>query len=191
MLADINRTALFSLARLQSTLLINRPGLSPKIRDLWSTSNYRGVYIFGTGDKVLGVVGSKAVFLGMPDTSSDQDLQFALLPAQRELVPLDERQQAEMANRFQPQLLMHRLRNLQKVREFHSPGQELNLPNTEIARNLAACIQTEPEVAQAMIPLLRRLEQDTLAQHGYDPNRVIIEVIWAPRMIARRSESPR
>ncbi len=179
-LADINRKALFSLARLQSTLLINQPGLSPKIRDLCSTSNYRGVYMFGTGDKVLGVVGSKAVFLGMPDTWSDQDLQFALLPAQRELAPLDEQQQAEMANRFQPQLLMYRLHNLQKVREFHSPGQELNLPNTEIARNLAACIQAEPEVAQAMIPLLRRHEQDTLAQRAHDPNRAIIEVIWAP-----------
>lgn len=179
-LADINRAAFFSLASLQPTLLINRPGLSPKVRELWSASNYRDVYIFGAGDKILSGVSSKAIFVGTPDTRSDQDLQFALPPAQRELLPLDKQQQTEIADRFQPQLLMHRLRNLQKVREFHSPGQELNLPNTEVARNLAACTQAEPEIMQAISPLLFRYEQDALAQRGCDPNRAILEVIWAP-----------
>lgn len=179
-MAEINRAALLSLGSLQCTLLINRPGLSRKIRDLWSTSNYHDVYILGHGEKIVGVVGSRAIFLGMSDTWGDQDLQFALPPAQAELPPLGEQQQTEIATHYQPQLLMYRLRNFRKVREFRSPRHDLNFPCTEIARNLAACIQGEPEIARAIVPLLRRHEQDTLAQRGCDPNLAIIEAIWAP-----------
>ena len=127
-LADINRAGFLSLMPLQPTLLINQPSGSPKILDLWGTSNYRGVYVVGNRGRVHNVVGSKAVFLGMADTWSDEAIHLAL-PARHQLPPLDEHRQAEIANRLQPQLLMYRLRNFRKVRESCSA-----MRRTEISR---------------------------------------------------------
>jgi hypothetical protein len=46
-LGNINQAALNSLAYFQAIILVNRPNLSVKIRDLWGSANYRGVYVFG------------------------------------------------------------------------------------------------------------------------------------------------
>jgi hypothetical protein len=65
-LGGINRNSFLSLGPLSATLLINGPSLSPGIRDLWKTSNYRGVHVFGNGG-LYSLANSKAVFTGMAD----------------------------------------------------------------------------------------------------------------------------
>jgi hypothetical protein len=56
----------------------------------------------------------------------------------------------------------------------------MNFPNTETAHNLSACIQEDPDIEQAIAPILRRQDQDAHVQRGCDVSRVIAEVIWAP-----------
>lgn len=179
MLADINRTGFLSLMPLQPTLLINPPSGSLKILDLWGTSNHRGVYVVGSRGRVHNVVGSKAVFLGMADTWSDETIHLAL-PARHQLPPLDAHAQAEIANRLQPQMLMYRLRNFRRVRESCCDMRELKFPTSELAHNLTTCIQGEPDIVQAIASILQRQIQDAQARRGCDVNTAILEAIWAP-----------
>jgi hypothetical protein len=143
------------------------------------TSNYRGVYVVGPGGRVCNVVGSKAVFWGMADEWIADAIHLAL-PGQEDLPTLDEYQEAQIANQVQPQLLMYRLRNVRMVREFRSTVRQCNVPVGESARNLAACIQGEPDIAEAILPILQRQHQDAQARRGCEVSVVIVEVIWAP-----------
>jgi hypothetical protein len=170
---------LLSLMPLRPTLLISQSGSSRKISDLWGSSNYRGVYIVGNGGRVHNVVGSKAVFGGMKDACSDEAIHLAL-PGRHELPPLDEHLEAEIANRFHPQLLMYRLRNFRSVRESRCDLRQLKVPNSELARNLTACIQAEPRLAEVIAPILQQQDQDARARRGCNVSAAIIEVIWAP-----------
>src|SRR6266852_1645308 len=113
----------------------------------------------------------------MEHALTDGAVHFALPPARGELPTLDVQRQAEIARQFQSQYLMYRLRNLQKIRESHSVVHPVNFPDTATAHNLAACIEEEPNIAQAIAPILQRQEQDTQVQNSCDVARAIIEVI--------------
>jgi hypothetical protein len=178
-LADVNRTGFLSLMPLQPTLLISQPSGSLKMLNLWETSNYRGVHVVGSGGKVHNVAGSKAIFLGMAETSNTDAIHLALR-GQHPLPPLDEHSQAEIANRLLPQLLMYRLCNFRRIRESCCDVRKANFPNGELAHNLTTCIQGEPEIAQAIASILQRQDQDAQGQRGCDVNLAILEVIWAP-----------
>jgi hypothetical protein len=178
-LADLNRTGFLSLMPLQPTLLINQPNGSFKIPDLWGTSNHRGVYVVGSRGRVHNVVGSKAVFLGMADTWSDEAIHLAM-PAQHQLPQLDAHGQEEIANRLLPQLLMYRLRNFHKVRESCCHMRELRFPTSELAYNLTTCVQGEPDIVQAIAAVLQRQIQDAHGSRSCDVNMAILEAIWAP-----------
>jgi len=178
-LGDLSRTAFLSLAALGATLLINQPRLSEKIRNLWSTSNYRGVYVFGNG-KIRSVASSKAVFLGMADGRSDEGIHFALPPTNCHLPPLDERQQSEIAEELQPQLLMYRLRNLDRVRNVSASEHGSPSADTEVARNLVTSVLSDGKIVESLAPVLRHLEEEKVAQRGCDVHLAMIEVTWAP-----------
>lgn len=179
LLGDVSRSAFLALAPLGATFLVNQPELSPRIRALWGTSNYLGFYVFGNG-KVYSAASSKAVFLGMADARGDEGLHLALPPARCDLPPLGAQQQSEIAEEIQPQLLMYRLRNLGAVRNFSSSKLGPTFVGSEVARNLAAGVLGEAEILESIAPLLRRLEQDKIAQRGCDVHMAMIEATWAP-----------
>ncbi len=179
LLADITRAGFLSVMALRPTLLINQSSRPSKIWDLWGTSNYRGVYVVGNRGRVCNVVGSKAVFLGMADTWIPDAIHLAL-PGQEDLPPLGEYQEAEIANRVLPQMLTYRLDHFREVRASRSAVRQFKFPDSEIARNLTACIQGEPDIAQAIVPLLQRQHQDAQARRGCEVSVVIVEVIWGP-----------
>ena len=187
LLTDISRRDLLDVSFLQPTLLLNEPGQLPKIWPLFGTSNHHGVSVLGKG-RAHNLAGCRAFFLGMEHTWTDGAVHFALPPARGELPTLDAQRQAEIARRFQSHYLMYRLRNLQKIRESHSAVHPVNFPHNATAHNLAACIEEEPNIAQAIAPILQRQEQDTHVQNSCDVARAIIEVIWAP--LHEREEMP-
>ena len=179
LLGDLSRSAFLALAPLGATLLINQPDLSPRLRALWGSSNYRGVHLFGSG-KVRSVASSKAVFLGMGDVRGDDGVHLALPPVHRDLPPLDEYQLSEIAQELQSRLLMYRLRNLDEVRKFSPSKLGSIFVGSEVARNLAAGVLGEAEILEPLARVLRRLEQDSIAQRGCDVHLAMIEVAWAP-----------
>jgi hypothetical protein len=136
LLADITRAGLLSVMALRPTLLINQSSAPSRIWDLLRMSNYRGVFLVGNRGRVCNVACSKAIFLGMAaDTWIAEAIHLAL-PGQQDLPPLDEYQEAEIANRVQPQLLMYFLHNFRKVRESRSAVRQFKVPVSEIARTL-------------------------------------------------------
>ncbi len=179
MLGDLNRTAFLALAPLGATLLVNQPGLSPKIRALWSTSNFRGVHVFGSG-RVNSVASSKAIFLGMTDAGDSDGVHLALPPARHDVTPLDEQRESQIADELQPQLLDYRLRNLGRVRDFTPRKLDSIFVSSEVARNLAAGVLGEPKIVDSLVPLLQRLDHDRIAQRGCDVDLAVIEVVWSP-----------
>jgi len=184
LLGDLSRSAFLTLATLGATLLINQPDLSPRMRALWSTSNYRGVHVFGSG-RVRSVASSKAVFLGMAYAREDEGVHLALPPRRSDVPTLDERQLEAIARELQPQLLMFRLRNLDDVCNFSARDRGPTLPSTEVARNLAASVLGDAEIAESIAPCLRRLEEDQLALRGCDVHLALVEVTWAPSHVDR------
>ena len=177
-LGDLSRTAFFSLASLGTTLLINQSSLPAKVRDLWKTSNYRGVHVFGNGT-LHSVASAKAVFLGMADARRDEGIHFALPPTYCHLPPLDERQEWEIAEELQPQLLMYRLRNFDRMRTVSAREHGSTSADTEVARNLATSVLGDGKIVKSLAPVLRHLEEDSVAQRGCDVHRAMIEVTWA------------
>ena len=176
-LADLNRTSLLSLMFVHPTLLVNQPSWSFKFSELCRASNHRGIYVVGSRGRVNSVVGSKAVFVGVEDTSTDEAIHLAL-PALHQLPPLDDRCEAEIAKRFQGQLLMYRLRNFARVLTGRHRV-AADFPTTELAQTLTNCVQNENDLVQAMAPILQRQILDAQARRSCDVSAVIVEVIWA------------
>ena len=137
------------------------------------------MHLFGSG-KVRSVASSKAVFLGMGDVRGDDGVHLALPPVHRDLPPLDEYQLSEIAQELQSRLLMYRLRNLDDVRKFSPSKLGSIFVGSEVARNLAAGVLGEAEILEPLARVLRRLEQDSIAQRGCDVHLAMIEVAWAP-----------
>jgi hypothetical protein len=188
-LTDITRRAFCSLVPLlRPTLLVNQPGLSPKILALWHATNFRGLFVPGNADTIVNVTCSKAFFGGMDTPAcpwTDASIHLALSPAQNHLPRLTQHQQEEIAERYQPQLLMYRLQNFRRVLESRTAAHDSKSSNSGIARDLATCFQDEQNLLQAVTPLLQSQEQDAAARRGCDTNLVIIEVIWLPSHEAR------
>ncbi len=183
LLAEFSRSSFRSLPMaLRPTLLVNQPYLARTMTSLLRASNYPGLFVPGNRGTVLDIACSKAVYCGMEggaDLWDDTALHLALPPARSGLPPLVAREQDEIANRFQPQMLMYRCCNFPRVREPGPAADRPTFPNSEAARNLAACIQGEPDFAQTVIPLLHRQEQDALARRSCDVNSAVVEVVWA------------
>jgi hypothetical protein len=178
MLADLNRTSLLSLMLLHPTLLVNQPSWSLKFSELCRASNHRGIYVVGSRGKVHSVVGSKALFVGMADAESDEAIHLSL-PALHRLPRFDEKCEAEIAKQFQGQLLMHRLRDFDRVRKSCRDVLGLDSPTTELAQNLMTCVANEPDILQAIGPILHRQGEDLQAQRFCDLSIVLIEAVWA------------
>ena len=183
LLAELSRSSLLSLPMaLRPTLMVNQPYLSRTIISLLRASNYRGLFVPGNRGTVLDISSSKAVYWGTEgeaDFWEDTALHLALPPARSNLPPLGVREEDEVANLFQAQMLMYRCCTFPQVREPRFAASRPSFPNGEMARSLAACLQGDPDFAQTVIPLLQRQEQDALARRSCDVNSAVVEVIWA------------
>jgi hypothetical protein len=85
-----------------------------------------------------------------------------------------------MAEELQPQLLMYRLRNLDRIRTFACSEQGSTFAATEVARNLATSVLGDGKILESIAPVLRRLEEEKVAQRGCSVHLAMIEATWAP-----------
>src|SRR6266849_6623967 len=85
-----------------------------------------------------------------------------------------------IADEFQPRFQGFRLDWLSRWRKGCSSTGKLLFAGSELAQNLYACVQREPELIQAMTPLLSSQEQEAMARRQLDPNMVIVEVLGDP-----------
>ena len=183
-LTGINRSALVVLPmHLRPTLLVNQPDLPRRVWQLWLSSNHRGLHVPGKAGGVLDWVCSKAVFLGMArsaDAWRGEALSVTLPAAERGLPILDEQVMMRIAHEFQARFQGFRLDRLSGTRKGCFSTGKLVFSGSVVAQNLFACVQREPELIQAVTPLLSSQEQETTARRMLDPNIVIVEVLWSP-----------
>jgi hypothetical protein len=115
MLAEVTPGGFRSLPMpLGLTLLLNQQDLKPNLQRLFRASSYRGLHLPGNRGSVVDLYGPKAIFCGNDaavDTLGGGVIHISAAPSILQSCALDEQVQNEIANHFQPRLLMYRLKN--------------------------------------------------------------------------------
>lgn len=193
LLADITPRTLRSLPlTLRPTLLISQPDMSRRMDALMRASNYRGFYIPGANGTILDAYFPRATFIGTgeADNSGDTALQISLEPAQFIPPNLNERCLEQIASELQPQLLMYRLRNWQKVQgsDFDCAG--FDFRTRQLARILGACVPDDVELTENLVTLLGPQDEDSRTRSDTDVLAVVTEVVLAYLHSSELTEAP-
>lgn len=176
--AELSRNVPFSI---RPTLLALS---AEKQRAFWRASNFRGVLIPRAGGSVDTFAGTRLLFVENSAALSawgTDALRLMLVPYPR-LVPLTDVELREIANEFQPKLLMFRLRRLQQQVNA-TPSRQAwakKFQSWPLARGLLACVQDEPSIITSVTSLLEEQQAEIREQQGRDPFHAIVESLWAP-----------
>ena len=182
MLAELTLGNFRSLPmHLSPTLLLDQQRLKPNLQRLLRASSYRGMHLPGNGGRVVDLYGPKAILCGngsADDTLSGGVIQISAAPSQLRSLPLDWHAQNEIANHFQPRLLMYRLKNSLKVHDSQVDVSDLTFATRPLARTLAGCFPEDSELARDTVHLLQPQDEEIRGQCFRDINCIIIEVLW-------------
>ena len=182
LLAEVTPGGFRSLPRqLSLTLLLNQQELKPNMQRLLRASNYRGLHLPGNRGSVVDPYGPKAIFCGNDDaidTLGGGVIHISAAPSQLQSSALDERVQNEIADDFQPRLLMYRLKNFGKVRESPVDVSTFTFSTRQLAHTLAACFPEDPELARDAVQLFRPQDEEVRGQRSGDVDCAIVEVLW-------------
>jgi len=182
MLAEVTPGGFRSLPmQLSLTLLLVQQGLRPKMQRLFRASSYRGLHMPGNRGSVVDLYGSKAIFCGNDaavDTSSGGVIHVSVAPSQLQSSVLDEQLENEIANDFQPRLLMYRLKNVPNAREPRVDISKFTFATRQLARTLAGCFPGDSELARDTAELLRPQDEEIRGQRSVDVNCAIVEILW-------------
>jgi hypothetical protein len=192
MLAEVTPGGFRSLPmQLSLTLLLNQQGLKPNMQRLLRASSYRGLHLPGNRGSVVDLYGPKAIFCGNDaavDALGGGVIQISAAPSQLQSSTLDERVQDEIANHFQPRLLMYRLKTSGKVRESRADVSKFTFATRRVARTIAACFPEDSELASDAVQLLRPQDEEVRGQRSCDVNCAILEILWGILHDGKRCE---
>jgi hypothetical protein len=182
MLAELTPGNFRSLPmHLSLTLLLDQQRLKPNLQRLLRASSYRGMHLPGNRGSVVDLYGPKAIFCGSDSaevTLSGGVIHISMAPSQLRSSALNERIEDEIATRFQPRLLMYRLKNSRKVRESQVDVSQFTFATRRLACTLAACFPEDSELARNTVQLLQPLDQEIREQRSRDVNCAIVEILW-------------
>jgi hypothetical protein len=183
MLAEVTPVGFRSLpTQVSLTLLLDQQELKPKMQRLLRASKYRGLHLPGTRGDVIDLYGPKAIFCGNDaavDTLGDGVIYISVIPSQLRSSPLDEQVQDDIANKFQPRLLMYRLKNSGRIRESRVDGSEFTFATRQLACTLGMCFPEDSKLARDTVQLLRPQDKEVRGKRSRDVNCAIIEILWA------------
>jgi hypothetical protein len=183
MLAEVSPVGFRSLCpQLSFTLLLDQQELKPNMQRLFRASSYRGLYVPGNRGSVVDLYGPKAIFCGTDaavDTLGGGVIHISVTPSQLQSFALDEQAQNEIANHFQPRLLMYRLKNHGKVCESRVEVTAFTFAMRQLARSVAMCFPEDAELARDAVQLLRPQDEEVRGQRSRDVNCAIVEVLLA------------
>jgi hypothetical protein len=175
LLAEASQSSLLALPlELSPTLLINRPRITRQFRTFLTTSNRRGLSTVRKG-RIVELCCPKAVYFGMdpiPQDVASTVLQVSLSVSMPKRL-LENEALTKIAAEFQGKMLGYRLANFARIRvsSVHAPA--FTHQTRELAMNLAACIVDDDGLSQAIIPLLKKQDDNAREQ----PNRMLDEAI--------------
>ncbi len=178
MVGDFNWAALSSLPMvLKPTILIDGEGLKPPALRLLSASNNRSANFLRKGE-LINFFAAKAIYRGEiveDQILDDTSLPIILLPTRGKFPMLDQKNQTEIADKFQGRLLGYRLDSMARVRDsrFELPG--LNSALRIVSRIFGVCIDGAPGIQAGLDPLLRKYDENGGTDRWFDLRCVAIE----------------
>lgn len=182
MLAEVTPGNFRSLpTQLGLTLLLDQQELKPNMQRLLRASKYRGLHLPGNRGSVIDLSGPKAILCGNEaavDNLGGGVLHVSVTPSQLQSSALDEQAQNEIANKFQPRLLMYRLKNSERIRESSVDVPAFTSATRQIARALAMSFPEDLELARDTVQLLVPQDQEVRGQRSRDINCAIVEILW-------------
>jgi hypothetical protein len=182
MLAEVTPSGFRSLPMaLGLTLLLNQQDLKPNLQRLFRASNYRGLLMPGNRGSVVDLYGPKAIFCGNDaavDTLSGGVIRISVTPSQLQSSALTEQVQNEIADSFQPRLLLYRLKNSGKLHESQADVSTFTFATRQLARSLAVCFPEDSELARETIHLVQPQDEEVRGQRSRDVNCAIVEILW-------------
>ena len=181
-LAELTPAGFRSLPRqLPLTLLLNQSALKPNLQRLLRASSYHGLHLPGNRGTVVDLYGPKAIFCendAAVDALSDGAIHISAAPSSSQSSGLDERVQNEIANDFQPRLLMYRLKSFGEVPASPVDVSNFTFATRPLARALATCFAEDPQLARDAVQLLQPQDEDVRGQRFCDVNCAIVEILW-------------
>jgi len=183
MLAEVTPGSLRSLPmQLGPTLLINQQEMKPNLQRLVRASSHRGLHLPGNGGRLVDLYGPKAIFCeddAVVDALSGGVIQISVTPSQLQSSALSEQVQNEIANSFQPRLLMYRLRNSGKGHRSQVDVSTFTFATRQLARTLALCFPEDSGLAWDAVQLLQPQDDEVRGQRSLDVNCAIVQILWA------------
>jgi hypothetical protein len=163
------------------TFLLDQHRVKPAMQRVLRASNHRGLYLSGRAG-LVDRYGPKAIFCA---NDSEMDalgrvaVQIHLPPLSLTSLPLDEREQNDIAGHFQPRLLMYRLRNAAKLGQADVDLSSFTLAMRPLARTIAMCFPGNPKLATEAVRLLLPQNEEHLARRFLDPRCAIVDILLA------------
>jgi hypothetical protein len=181
MLADVTAGAFRSLPmEVGLTLLLIQQDLKPNLERLLRASSHRGLHLPGNRGSVVDPYGPKAIFCGdgtAVDILGGGAIQISLAAAHLQPNQLNEKAQSEIANHFQPRLLMYRLKNAPKVRRPQIDVSEFTPATGRLAMTLTMYFPEDLRLARDVVQLLRPQDQEIRERRFFDVNYAIVEIL--------------
>src|ERR1700693_1428697 len=182
MLAEVTPVSFRSLRpQLSLTLLLDQQELKPNMQRLFCASSYRGLHVAGNRGSVVDLYGPKAILCGNDaavDTLGGGVIYISVTPSQLQSSALNEQVQSEIANHFQPLLLMYRLKNGGRGCESRVEVAGFTFPMRQLARSVAMCFPEDTELARDAVQLLRPQDEEVRGQRSRDVNCAIVEILF-------------
>jgi hypothetical protein len=178
MLAEATPSAFACLPmHMKPTCLFDEPNWSRRAQRLLYSSNSRGRYIF-RNEQITDIFSAKAVCSREPVRDAllaSQALQITLSPTCQQLPFLEDADSRQIADEFQPKLLLYRLTNYGKIRTPEIDVSELTAPMQDVARALGSCFDGDKELQLGVVQLLRERDQEVRIERSTEPESAILE----------------
>jgi hypothetical protein len=164
---------------LRPALFIEHYGPNKDLQKLLRVSSARDTYVPRNG-RLLDLSCAMVICSEGPldaDAGGSSIIEIPITPSRKPLPILDARAQQQIADRFQPLLLMFRLKHYKQV-----AGSDFDVPEfapsvRELARSLGACVSDEPDLREGIAILLAELNALALSERATDLNAIVVEAM--------------
>ncbi len=172
--------AIFSLPlKLQPALFMDGGQCNGQLPKLLRQLSAPDSFVFWKG-QLLQFRGAKVVCTeeSLPSDLLNGGFIEVRIPSSRRILPiLDQQARQQIAEEFQPKLLMYRLVNYHQVRSSKFDVPEFPLPVRDLSRSLAAAVPNEPEFQSSIASLLQAQSDQDLIKPTSDLDSVVIETM--------------
>ncbi len=177
LLSDLTLAGVHSLPiALRPALFIERCEPNEELQKLLRTSSDRDTYVPRNG-RLVNLCCAKVICSEEPlydDPTGGNFIEIPVTPTCESLPILDQRAQQQIADEFQPKLLMFRLRNYRQVADSDFDVAHFAPPVRELARSLGACMGDEPELQAAIAGLLAAQNELVQSERAIDLNAIVV-----------------